>query len=97
MQRLEESKNMEAEERARLEEEIRMKQEEVSTIYQQVCIPEFIYHFLNILILLPNPKKIWYNLHFQVRTKEDENVALQSEMENARHKHEVWIDTLQYL
>ena len=36
MQRLEESKNMEAEERARLEEEIRMKQEEVSTIYQQV-------------------------------------------------------------
>ena len=42
MQRLEESKNMEAEERARLEEEIRMKQEEVSTIYQQVlkCFKE---------------------------------------------------------
>ena len=46
MQRLEESKNMEAEERARLEEEIRIKQEEVSTIYQQVCTPELIYHFL---------------------------------------------------
>ena len=57
MQRLEESKNMEAEERVRLEEEIRMKQEEVSTIYQQVCIPEIIYHFLSILLLLPNPKK----------------------------------------
>ena len=36
MQRLEESKNMEAEERARLEDEIKMKQEEVSHIYQQV-------------------------------------------------------------
>ena len=46
MQRLEESKNMEAEERVRLEDEIRMKQEEVSTIYQQVCIPEIIYHLL---------------------------------------------------
>ena len=46
MQRLEESKNMEAEERVRLEDEIRMKQEEVSTIYQQVSIPEIIYHLL---------------------------------------------------
>ena len=90
MQRLEESKNMEAEERARLEDEIRMKQEEVSTIYQQVCIPEIIYHFLVAsYMLLLNPKKFDMIFIFQVRTKEDENVALQSEMENARNKHEV--------
>ena len=91
MQRLEESKNMEAEERARLEDEIRMKQEEVSTIYQQVCIPEIIYHFLVAFydMLLLNPKKFDMIFIFQVRTKEDENVALQSEMENARNKHEV--------
>ena len=91
MQRLEESKNMEAEERARLEDEIRMKQEEVSTIYQQVCIPEIIYHFLvaSYDMLLLNPKKFDMIFIFQVRTKEDENVALQSEMENARNKHEV--------
>ena len=38
MQRLEESKNMEAEERARLEDQIRMKQDEVSTIYKQVYL-----------------------------------------------------------
>ena len=63
MQRLEESKNMEAEERVRLEDEIRMKQEEVSTIYQQVCIPEIIYPFLvasyDVLLdmLLLSPKK----------------------------------------
>ena len=50
---------MESEERARLEEEIRLKQDEVSTIYQQV------------------------------RTKEDENMALQTEMDSARQKHEV--------
>ena len=86
---------MEAEERARLEDEIRMKQEEVSTIYQQVCIPEIIYHFLvasyHVLfdMLLLNPKKFYMIFIFQVRTKEDENVALQSEMENARNKHEV--------
>ena len=97
MQRLEESKNMEAEERVRLEEEIRMKQEEVSTIYQQVCIPEFIYHFLVASYYWIPKEFIWAPFIFQVRTKEDENVALQSEMENARNKHEVWIDTLQYL
>ena len=91
MQRLEESKNMEAEERARLEDEIRMKQEEVSTIYQQVCIPEIIYPFLvaSYDMLLLSPKKFDMIFIFQVRTKEDENVALQSEMENARNKHEV--------
>jgi len=92
MQRLEESKNMESEERARLEDEIRMKQEEVSTIYQQVCIQEILCHFLvsaNKDMLLLNPKKFDMIFIFQVRTKEDENVALQSEMENARNKHEV--------
>ena len=92
MQRLEESKNMEAEERVRLEDEIRMKQEEVSTIYQQVCIQEILYHFLVSAykdMLLLNPKKFDMMFIFQVRTKEDENVALQSEMENARNKHEV--------
>ena len=91
MQRLEESKNMEAEERARLEDEIRMKQEEVSTIYQQVRIPEI---YITLVasyddMLLLNPKKFDMIFIFQVRTKEDENVALQSEMENARNKHEV--------
>ena len=92
MQRLEESKNMEAEERVRLEDEIRMKQEEVSTIYQQVCIQELLYHFLVSAykdMLLLNPNKFDMIFIFQVRTKEDENVALQSEMENARNKHEV--------
>lgn len=58
MQRLEESKNMEAEERARLAEEIRLKQDEVSSI------------------------------HNQVASKERENLALQSEMAEARKKHE---------
>ena len=48
-------------------------------------------------MLLLNPKKFDMIFIFQVRTKEDENVALQSEMENARNKHEVWLDTLQYL
>ena len=84
---------MEAEERARLEDEIRMKQEEVSTIYQQVCIPEIIYHFLEASyeVLLDKMSVPNFNMIFifQVRTKEDENVALQSEMENARNKHEV--------
>ena len=32
-----------------------------------------------------------YNAHFKVRTKEDENSALQSEMESARQKHEVLV------
>ena len=67
MQRLEESKNMEAEERVRLEDEIRMKQEEVSTIYQQVSIPEIIYHLLvaSYDMLLLNPKNIYMiALHF---------------------------------
>ena len=36
MQKLETSKNMEAKERERLEDEIRLKPEEVSTIRQQV-------------------------------------------------------------
>ena len=44
MQRLEESKNMEAEERARLEEQIRAKQDEVSTIYKQVYLTFVICH-----------------------------------------------------
>merc|ERR1711881_540660 len=58
MTRLEESKNLEAEERARLEAEIAEKAEEVSTI------------------------------HNQVQNKERENMELQSEMAEARKKHE---------
>ena len=51
MQRLEESKNMESEERARLEEEIRMKQDEVSTIYQQVCIIRYCPSKIRVLLI----------------------------------------------
>merc|ERR1712241_1566576 len=58
MTRLEQSKNLEAEERARLEAEIAEKAEEVSTI------------------------------HNQVQNKERENLELQSEMAEARKKHE---------
>merc|ERR1712043_27603 len=58
MTRLEQSKNLEAEERARLEAEIAEKAEEVSTI------------------------------HNQVQNKERENMELQSEMAEARKKHE---------
>jgi len=58
MTRLEQSKNLEAEERARLEAEIAEKQEEVATI------------------------------HNQVQNKERENMELQSEMADARKKHE---------
>jgi len=58
MTRLEQSKNLEAEERARLEAEIAEKQDEVSTI------------------------------HNQVQNKERENMELQSEMADARKKHE---------
>merc|ERR1712242_623867 len=58
MERLREGKTMEAEERQRLEEEIRAKQDEVSTIQNQV------------------------------QTKEQENMLLQSEMADARKKHE---------
>jgi len=36
IKQLEDSKNMEAEERARLEDEIRVKQHEVQSIYDQV-------------------------------------------------------------
>merc|ERR1719163_1084663 len=58
MERLRESKDLEAEERQRLEDEIRTKHEEVTVIQTQV------------------------------QTKEDENMLLQSEMAEARKKHE---------
>jgi len=58
IKQLEDSKNMEAEERARLEDEIRVKQHEVQFISDQV------------------------------QRKEEENIALQRAMAEARRKHE---------
>ena len=58
MQRLEESKNLEAEERARLEEEILQKKNEVINDVCQICFVEFFnYNFIgymNILSILAN-------------------------------------------
>ncbi len=73
--RLEESKTMEAEERARLEEEINSKRSEVITIKLAV-------HFENILDI---PIQV-EDILTEVQRKEEENRQLQEEMDAARQR-----------
>ena len=90
MEQLRDSKSMEEEERLRLEEEIQAKQDEVAAINEAVRNKSKITLFAVVFNILA--KCLCFNVFCffrQVRVKERENQELQSEMADARKKHEV--------